>query len=502
AVKVDEGSLTGLPEVEAEVRMTLGNTFVALGFYEEAERHLILAEALRRVTLGATDPKTLIARNHRAAALRRLGRYDESIPFFREILEDAKRVLGPEDPLTLTVMTDLAIALGYTEGIEEGEALHRKVLEVRRRDLGEDHPDTVQTLFMLGTNLWFNKRLVEAEAVLGSALDKSLAVLGDNHPDTLKVMNNLALVLNASNKIDEAESIYRRAIKNQRIVFGENHPETHRSLNNLYNLLLSQGKTEEAEKVAQERAASIRRAMDEPNLEAGTLNDFAWFLLTCQFSSVHDPETALAFAERANAMRQGKDELILDTLALALTRMQDYDRAVKIRMKLYELSMNGSTKSSLLDNELRLVEILFQKHGWKNEALKAVLPLSVKKASKEENDAFEVGDLLARAGRYFLDAGQYGEAEILIGMCLDLRKTFTPKKPVVIDTLILSASISELQEKYGQAEKILVTTLESMAPFAGQMEQKRGEVLERLVRVYEKWGKPDAAESARKKLGK
>ena len=62
AAKQIEGSLAGQPEVEANLRITIAETYVSLGLHDRAEPHLLRALDLRRKTLGDEHPDTTKAK--------------------------------------------------------------------------------------------------------------------------------------------------------------------------------------------------------------------------------------------------------------------------------------------------------------------------------------------------------------------------------------------------------------------------------------------------------
>ena len=94
ARKIDEGELAEQPVVEAAIRVTLGETYKALGIYEAAEGHLRAAQALRRKLLGDEHPDTLRSNRALAGLLRVQGAFAEAEALLRQTAETQLRVLG------------------------------------------------------------------------------------------------------------------------------------------------------------------------------------------------------------------------------------------------------------------------------------------------------------------------------------------------------------------------------------------------------------------------
>jgi non-specific serine/threonine protein kinase/serine/threonine-protein kinase len=111
------------PLIEARLRLTVGNTYEALGEYGAAVEQLRRAVEIRREQLGERDLGTLEARNGLAKAYLGHGLTGEAEALAREILELARSGLGQEHSETLTSMKVLAGASVSQGRYEESEAL-------------------------------------------------------------------------------------------------------------------------------------------------------------------------------------------------------------------------------------------------------------------------------------------------------------------------------------------------------------------------------------------
>jgi len=96
------------PLVEAEIRSVIGNTYQALGKYDEAEGHLVESSAIYRRVLGNEHPSTLNSIGNMGNLLSDQGKYDEAEVYYTEALEGFRRVLGNEHPYTLYSINALA----------------------------------------------------------------------------------------------------------------------------------------------------------------------------------------------------------------------------------------------------------------------------------------------------------------------------------------------------------------------------------------------------------
>ena len=103
------------PDVEAEVRHTLGVTYRGLGAYPEAVALLERALAIRAKILGADAVDTIDTRNELVLSMLWVGRFEYAAELAAAALETSVTAQGERHPLTLTARYNLArvhIALG------------------------------------------------------------------------------------------------------------------------------------------------------------------------------------------------------------------------------------------------------------------------------------------------------------------------------------------------------------------------------------------------------
>jgi serine/threonine-protein kinase len=234
------------PEVEAAVRSTIGDTYVALGRYEDAREHLERSAELLGWPQSHT-PEALSAAAELGVLYQRLGMYTESEELHKIVLDLRVETLGDEHPDSLSSLNhlaDLYFALGR---IDEVEPLDLKVLEIRRRVLGGDHPDTLRSLNALAATYFNQGRYAEATPYFEEGLAIRRRTLGDNHPDTLQLANNLGAAYLELGRYAEAEGLFRDVVEARIRVLGEEHGQTAMSIHNLGVALAQLGRYDEAE---------------------------------------------------------------------------------------------------------------------------------------------------------------------------------------------------------------------------------------------------------------
>ena len=280
--------LRDLPEIEASIRITLGNAYTNLGLYDEADQQLDRAEAAltsfdkdhqqarqllgararlalrlgryqdgtalllerwqrNQRVLGDDDIDTVEARLSYADGLMRAGRHADAETETREVLDKAKHRFGEQSPTTVRAMSTLAVVLGYLAKYAEAETLSRKVLEIEKRDRGVESLKTWEAAANLAMLVDDQDRGAEAEVMNRETLAQLSRLLGAEHPQTLNVHNNLGCSLQHQRKFAEAEAVFRAVADARTRVLGPEHAETLGALANIANTLFLQGRIDDAE---------------------------------------------------------------------------------------------------------------------------------------------------------------------------------------------------------------------------------------------------------------
>lgn len=303
AQRIDSGELADEPEVEAALRSTIGETYLGLGAYAEARRHLEAALTLCLERYGPPHDDTIANLNLLARALDGLADFTAAEQRHREALAAARALRG--DTLqTARILTDLGLSLLRRGALEDAEALQRealalretlpdatpldlaesferlgwalhergrpaeaepplrRALELRRAHQPPDHPDLARTLSQFGYVLYRAQAWDEAEPLLREALDIYRRTHDPLHPDLARCLNFLAMVVKRRQNA-EAIPLMREALDIQVHRLGPQHPEVAEALLNLGHVLSAVGQHDEADRVAR-RALQIQRTAFGP----------------------------------------------------------------------------------------------------------------------------------------------------------------------------------------------------------------------------------------------
>jgi tetratricopeptide (TPR) repeat protein len=120
-------------------------------------------------------------------------------------------------------------------------------------------------------------------------------------------------------------------------------------------------------------------------------------------------------------------------------------------------------------------------------------------------DSPDLAGRLAALGFAQLHLGKWSEAEAALRECLKIRAAKFPDHWSRFHAMSLLGGALLGQGKYAEAEPLIVPGYEGMKLREGtipsQGRPRLDEAAERVVRLYEAWGKPDKAAAWRKKLG-
>lgn len=362
--RLDAGELSDQPVVEADIRATLGATYMALGLYPQANAQLRRAEILQLQEGGEDDPALLRTQSSLAECLLWQSDQAGSVELARRTYARQCRVLGEENPDTLRTQHWLGNGLTFVGPSDEAERTLLRVVELRRRVLGRDHPETADSLDSLGMVYTWNGRAAEAEPLHRESLEIHLRALGADHPTTLYSVNFLASALVAEGKYDEAEKLFRDGADTAQRVLGEDHLVTLALKGNWAGALVQQGKHTEAQPILSQLVDSSRRVLGEEH--SNTLGLVATLGRTLMEMNRFDESEALLrdaldLARKTyGPAHHDTSQLLLDDLAKLSLRRGDLLQAEARCRELLELRASSLGKEHPHTREalLQLVDVL------------------------------------------------------------------------------------------------------------------------------------------------
>lgn len=245
----DVAQLSSKPGAQVLALSTIGQAWLRLGQYEQAEHQLTAAIALGRRTVGPDDLDTLDAMNALGIMYTQLQRRDEAEALYREVFERRHATIGPDAQGTLQASNNRASNLLGLGRIEESLSILTDTLSRQERALGPDHAETMQSMGNLGGAYVALGRIADARAIYERLLERRRAVLGPDHPDTLTSLANLAFLDLEHGDPARALPLLAEAAGTRRRVLGPDRFETMVAEYNYATALLDTGNAQTAEAV-------------------------------------------------------------------------------------------------------------------------------------------------------------------------------------------------------------------------------------------------------------
>lgn len=346
-----------------------------------------------------------------------------------------------------------------TSNVNASEVTAREILERGAKRLSTELTEQPEIRArLLGTIAEVYSKLGISEAAEAS-FRESLALqrqeLGDDHPDTVETVQRLAWLLQYKGDYAEAESLYREALDWKRKHYGDAHRDVADALCGLAWVVHSQGRYDEAEPFYREGLAALRKLTPGDSRElASCVNDYALLLQAKGDYDGAEPlyREALAMRRRLFGDQHPFVAYGLNNLGWMLYSKGDYDAA-----------------EPLLRESAELVR---KKEGRQHPGI-----------------AYALSNLAAVQ----IERGEPAEAEALSREAVELfRQNFPGHWRIANSESILGASLAA-QGRFEEAEKLLLGSYPIVRDTTGESSKYTEDVLRRLVRLYEAWGRPDDA---------
>ena len=256
------------PDVEAELRTTLGEVYQELGEYRDAETMLRRALDLRLQSTNQTSLAVAQTLSDLSPALWNQGKINEAEQFQRRALAIRSERDGADKLLVAESLQDLGCILSAEARMSEAEQAFRQALAIRQKALGPHNMLVAESLSGVANMLNAQGHWTEAELLFRQVLDLSRDLLSPAHPAYASALNGLVQALLPQGKIDEAEKDAREGLAIQTKVLGPDHPLVAASLTRLARVLQRAQKLPEAKQRLEQALAiwSKRFSYQDPQI--------------------------------------------------------------------------------------------------------------------------------------------------------------------------------------------------------------------------------------------
>jgi serine/threonine protein kinase/tetratricopeptide (TPR) repeat protein len=254
--KIEE-AFSNQPEVETEVRHTIGVTYLRLGHYDKAEDMLRSALLVARKAYPSDHPELASPLTSLAVLLHERGKFDEAErgdydaaePIFREILEIDRKLLGDDDLNVAIDLNNLGNLLREKEDYDTSELYLKEAISILQK---HEHPWVSIAMSNLGELMNRKSDYSAAEPIFEEALSIGLEHLGDKNQDVAKLRSRYGECLLNLGKFEKAEGELRAALPILRDTLGEQEKRTQQTLSLLIELYEALDRMDEAEMYRQQ----------------------------------------------------------------------------------------------------------------------------------------------------------------------------------------------------------------------------------------------------------
>ncbi|MEE2713997.1 MAG: serine/threonine-protein kinase [Planctomycetota bacterium] len=500
-----EGKFDDYPEIEADIRNTIGSTYWDLGQFDLAQPHLERAFELRREHLGEDHQGTLAAMGNLGLLYEDQGTYDLALPLFEKALEVSRRVLGEEHSRTLQSMRNLGF-LYKSQGIYRlALPLYKRALEGQRRVLGEAHPTTLEAMNNLGALYEAQGEGALALPLYEGALQGQRRDLGEEHPSTLASMNNLGMLYAGQGKYALALALYQEALVGRRRVLGEEHPSTLLTMNNLGSLYKSQRKYDLALPLYEKTLEVRCRVLGEEHPDAlNSMNNLGALYVDQEKYELALPLYEKALEGQRRVLGEGHPRTLNSMNNLGVlyhSRGEDglaqpyLERALELRRE----SLGEEHPSTL--TSMANLGALYRSQGSYDLALplyEGALEAQRHALGEEHPDTLtSMGNL----GAFYMSQGNYERALPLYEKALNGRRRVLGEEHP--STLITQAGFGICltnHKAYAKAEPLLLDLYSLRLKVLGAEHQSVIKSIRYLVSLYEQWGRAEEAGKWRVRL--
>jgi serine/threonine-protein kinase len=341
-------------------------------------------------------------------------------------------------------------------------------------------------------------------------LDLHRKLYGENDIKTLAASEQRAFMLFSEGKLAESEEHYRKILplmRNEKRKGNIKAENLAHALDNFGYLRRTQGDSKEAELSFRESLALSSQMPKESLYIIGPTRS----TLASTLADQGRFEEALQTAREAVAEYRQRGEtgtpnfgFTLTVLGGFLTEKDDYAEADANLREAEAIQRKFLNPSSLwLGDNLRNQAISFYEQGRYAESLSKVT--ETLKIYRESFGPYydNYPTALIIQGLILAKTGQPKEGEKILREAVKIRTDLLPKGHywVALTNSALGECLT-IEKRYNEAEPLLLASYESLKSSQGASNPRTQIALQRLITLYEKWGRLDAASAYRDKLSK
>ena len=254
------------PEIEAQIRHTIGQTYYGLSLYDSAATHIKRAYEIRRRLYGELDQHTATTFSYLVALAEARSAYAEAESLARVDVDLQRRMpRSQQRPGELaTALDNLARMVEHQGRLDEAMAIKLESIGIRRRSTDSTTLAALPyTLNNVSVSYQYKGDFARAETLLVEALAVEARVHGRGSANYGNLLRNQASVRDEQGDRLGADSLIRESIRLLRATAGPHHAEYLRSVAMLAQLRYAANDMPGTVAAAREVAGEIGKGLHE-----------------------------------------------------------------------------------------------------------------------------------------------------------------------------------------------------------------------------------------------
>ena len=376
ASKKIQTELKNQPEIEAQIRTTLGITFQNLGLYDQGIIQLERALQLQDSVLGQNNIETAMSFKNLALVYHYKGNLDTAKYLYEKSIEILRKLVKPPNSKIAEALNDYGTLQMDLSKYKDAKKSFEESLTNYINIYGKEHKDVASTYNNLALDFHYLNELDSAEKYYQTAYDLNKKIFGDSSLSVTYNINNLAFVAQDKGNYLAAESLFSKAYNLRKKILGDNHPEVTVNKYNLGCLLFFLGKYKQSEALITEAIKSWGKKLDKNHYYFGDAYAFLGKVQNADGKYDSAYQNLTHSLQIRNKIFDEKNSLVVSTeceLGKSLFGLKKFSKAENVLLKDYaKIKGEKEYDKKTRNNLVKAIIELYGKWGKKHEAKKYV----------------------------------------------------------------------------------------------------------------------------------
>ncbi len=267
--------LSDYPQIEAEIRTMLANTYQNLGVYDSAETELLKSHLITEKVFGNKSVETAVSLKSLALIYHYKGDYEKAEKYFKESLAMLKSVERTPSFQTALILDAYGTFVADQGDMEKSEKLTEDALKIAESLKGSEDQEVAMIKNNLATSYHSLNKLDEAEKLYIESLRVFRKHFGNFHLRVSSSLNNIAFIHIYKEDHQKALPLLKESLEIKRTILGDSHPDLIQAYSNVGSTYYNLDDFESAEKFMLKSIEVGLRNYDPENINLS--RSYMWY---------------------------------------------------------------------------------------------------------------------------------------------------------------------------------------------------------------------------------